>query len=102
MHAYVNRNGIVTIGANVLMSPTTMNAIVTDATTPIAYNGTLFGPRCEYEIKPTIITMMSPMEIINSFAITHASTQYADAWYDVLQGNTLQHTRSAVHCTQTR
>lgn len=38
MHAYVNKNGIVTIGASVLMSPTIMNAIVTVATTPTKCN----------------------------------------------------------------
>lgn len=45
MQAYVNRNGIVTIGAKVLMSPTIINVIVTVATTAIEYKGTLFGPR---------------------------------------------------------
>ena len=45
MHAYVNKNGIVTIGASVFMSPRIMNVIVVVATTAIAYKGTLFGPR---------------------------------------------------------
>lgn len=38
---------MVTIGAKVFISPTMINAIVTVATTPIAYNGTLLGPRYE-------------------------------------------------------
>lgn len=45
MQAYVNKNGIVTIGASVFISPANIKDTVTVATTTIAYKGTLFGPR---------------------------------------------------------
>lgn len=68
MQAYVNKKGIVTIGAKIFISPIIMNPNVTTATTAIEYNGTLFGPL--YKKKYIIEMVFKNTENIKQFLYT--------------------------------